>query len=107
MHALEALSARGLSVEATGTRLTVWPAEHLDDHTREFIRNHKAEILAELDVWTTLASAIAECCLARGDSDAIRIGLLADCYAMPLGEWELFARYFQHEARQWREVTGE
>ena len=48
MHALDLLTDRGLSVTADGDRLIVAPAGRLNDGLRDFIRQHKPEILESL-----------------------------------------------------------
>lgn len=48
MAALDYLRRAGLSVERVADRLRVSPAKHITDNVRDFIREHRAELLAEL-----------------------------------------------------------
>lgn len=49
MAVLDYLRRAGLSVERVADRLRVSPAEHITDTVRDFIREHRAELLAELN----------------------------------------------------------
>lgn len=102
MHALEALTCRGLAVSATGTRLSVGPVCRLDDELRTFIHGHKVEILAGLDAWEVLASAINACCDARQDPEEHRSALLTDCYNCAVSDWPYLTSYFNDELDRWR-----
>ena len=46
--ALDYLRRVGLSVEANGDRLRLRPGERVTDAIRQFVRDHRAELLAEL-----------------------------------------------------------
>ncbi|MFD2407743.1 hypothetical protein ACFSVK_21650 [Azorhizophilus paspali] len=48
MAALDYLRRAGLSVEANGDKLRLRPVERITDAVRQFVRDHKAELLAEL-----------------------------------------------------------
>lgn len=48
MAALDYLRRAGLVVEANGDRLRLRPADHITDAVRQFVRDHRAELLAEL-----------------------------------------------------------
>lgn len=50
MGALAALEARGLAFEARDSQLVVTTPEALNDELRVFIREHKGELLAELEL---------------------------------------------------------
>jgi len=48
MAALEYLRQAGLAVEVNGDRLRLRPVECITDAVRHFVRDHRAELLAEL-----------------------------------------------------------
>ena len=48
MAALDYLSEAGLAVELEGDRLRVTPADRITADLRQFVRAHRAELLAEL-----------------------------------------------------------
>jgi len=48
MAALDYLRRAGLAIELEGERLRVTPADRLTDAHRQYLRDHKAELLAEL-----------------------------------------------------------
>lgn len=48
MAALDYLRRAGLTVESVADRLRVSPAERITDAVRQFVRDHRAELLAEL-----------------------------------------------------------
>lgn len=48
MAALDYLRRAGLAVEANGDRLRLRPADRITDAVRHFVRDHRAELLAEL-----------------------------------------------------------
>ncbi len=48
MAALDYLRRAGLAVEANGDRLRLRPADRITDAVRQFVRDHRAELLAEL-----------------------------------------------------------
>lgn len=48
MAALGYLRRAGLAVEANGDRLRLRPADRITDAVRQFVRDHRAELLAEL-----------------------------------------------------------
>lgn len=48
MAALDYLHRAGLAVELEGERLRVTPANRITTHLRQFVRDHRAELLAEL-----------------------------------------------------------
>lgn len=48
MAALARLIGEGFKVQADGEKILISPAENLTDETRQWIRQHKAELLAEL-----------------------------------------------------------
>ncbi|WP_394543466.1 hypothetical protein [Azorhizophilus paspali] len=48
MAALDYLRRAGLAIELEGERLRVTPADRLTDAYRQYLRDHKAELLAEL-----------------------------------------------------------
>ena len=48
MAALDYLRRAGLVVEANGDRLRLRPADRITDAVRQFVRDHRAELLAEL-----------------------------------------------------------
>lgn len=48
MAALDYLRGAGLAVELEGERLRVTPASLVTDAVRQFVRDHRAELLAEL-----------------------------------------------------------
>ena len=49
MDTLATLTDMGLTLEADGERLIVQPASKLTDDTRALIRDHKAELIAEIE----------------------------------------------------------
>ncbi len=49
MAALDYLRRAGLVVEANGDRLRLRPADRITDAVRQFVRDHRAELLAELN----------------------------------------------------------
>lgn len=53
MGVLAKLHEHGLTVEAQGDRLIVAPSDRLDDELRQFIRQHKPDILRELETTLT------------------------------------------------------
>lgn len=48
MPALDYLRRAGLAVEANGDRLRLRPADRITDAVRQFVRDHRAELLADL-----------------------------------------------------------
>lgn len=48
MAALDYLRRAGLAVEANGDRLRLRPADRITDAVRQFVRDHRAELLADL-----------------------------------------------------------
>lgn len=48
MAALDYLRRAGLAVEVIGDKLRLCPVERITDTVRQFVRDHKAEIQAEL-----------------------------------------------------------
>lgn len=48
MAALDYLRRAGLAAEANGDRLRLRPADRITDAVRQFVRDHRAELLAEL-----------------------------------------------------------
>ena len=52
MTALEHLRQTGLVVELEGERLRVTPAKRITDNQRQFLRDHRAELVAELSAET-------------------------------------------------------
>ena len=48
MAALDYLHRAGLAVEANGDRLRLRPIDRVTDELRQFVRNHRAELLVEL-----------------------------------------------------------
>lgn len=48
MAALDYLRGAGLAVELEGERLRVTPVERITDAHRQYLREHRAEVLAEL-----------------------------------------------------------
>lgn len=48
MAALDYLRRAGLAVEANGERLRLRPIERVTDELRQYVRNHRAELLMEL-----------------------------------------------------------
>jgi hypothetical protein len=53
-----------------------------------------------------LVAAINACCLHRGDSDANRAALIAECSALSPSQQMDLARHFEAEARIWAKATG-
>lgn len=50
MAALDYLRQAGLVVELEGKRLRVSPASRITDEHRQYLSDHRAEVLAELEV---------------------------------------------------------
>ncbi len=49
MAALDYLRRAGLAAEANGDRLRLRPADRITDAVRQFVRDHRVELLAELN----------------------------------------------------------
>ena len=87
MNTLHTLLAAGLTLRAEGQCLIVTPASALTGALRDLIRQSKAELLdsvrdAEMQT-TLLIEVIRRCCDARGDDDANRAALIAECAPLP------------------------
>ncbi|WP_240153872.1 hypothetical protein [Stutzerimonas stutzeri] len=92
MAALDYLRRAGLTVESVADRLRVSPVERITDPLRHFIREHLAELLAELNAANdstrspapgyTVTAAIAshEWCMAR-DQYVSHLMACRACYA--------------------------
>ena len=100
MHTLDILHQRGLRLTADHGRLTVTPAERLDDELRAYIRERKPELIDAVRQWARLEAAIMACCAARGDTDEHRAALLADCLREEPADWGWWTNYFEHEMRR-------
>ena len=48
LAAMDYLRRAGLAVEASGDRLRLRPADRITDAVRQFVRDHRAELLADL-----------------------------------------------------------
>ena len=85
--ALVTLREYGFDVAVRADKLTVAPSARLNDQWRDFVRNHKDELIAALMVdefWQTLSARVGECdqligelCNLRGDTDQHRANLMA------------------------------
>lgn len=80
----------------------VAPAAALTDAHRQAIREHRTELLALLaGTPATLVNAINRCCDVRGDDDANRAALIAECNALDAaGQADMLA-HFSSEADRW------
>lgn len=54
---------------------------------------------ATAEQWAELEEAINQCCNARGDTDAHRMALLADCLREHPSDWSWWTHYFAQESR--------
>ena len=101
MEALDLLSHHGLTVTVDGGDLLVKPSNRLTDELRNYIREHKPELIEVVKSWAALADAIEGCCNARGDADANRQALLNDCRRESANDWPWWTNYFNCEAARW------
>ena len=103
---LQHLHGAGLTVTLSeGGGIKVSPAGILTDAQRQAIREHKPELIALLTLRAgtsaALVNAINQCCNARGDDDANRAALIAECSALDAaGQADMLA-HFNAEAERW------
>jgi hypothetical protein len=88
---------------ADGGGIRVAPAGQLTDADRQGIRDHKSELLVLLARPTAeLVKAINACCDARGDDDANRAGLIAECSALTTAGQADMREHFEQQTAIWR-----
>ncbi len=58
------------------------------------------------NVATRLRQAIDRCCEARGDDEANRAALIAECGALPTVGQDDMRQHFESEADRWERATG-
>jgi hypothetical protein len=105
---LRHLRGAGFTLALADGGIRVAPARDLTDAQRETIRTHRAELLALLSGQTAaaLVRAINACCDARGDTDANRAALTAECAQLTPAEQADMFEHFAQQAAIWRHATG-
>jgi hypothetical protein len=108
---LQSLRLAGFTLDVDGTRLLVAPGRCLTDGQRALIRHHKAGLVALVapgrgDLAEALAAAIDRACSLRGDTEATRAGLQAECAALPLEAQADMLAHFTVEAARWAAASG-
>ncbi len=106
MDTLQTLIAAGLTLIADGRSLIASPATVLTPELRELIRQRKPELMSALSQRAALAASINRTCDLRGDDDANRAGLLAECGALSLSEQAEMLEHFDEQARMWAAACG-
>lgn len=91
---LDRLHSVGLSLTTDGERLLVTPRQLLTDELRAEIQHHRAELIAAVGACAELFAAINAACDERGDDDANRRALLAECSRLlPEQQADLIAHF--------------
>lgn len=103
---LQHLRGAGFRLDVAGDKLMVAPAAALTDAYRQAIREHRTELLALLaGTPATLVNAINRCCDVRGDDDANRAALIAECSALTAPEQADMREHFELQAAIWRRAA--
>ncbi len=105
---LQHLRGAGFTVTpADGGGIRIAPSHALTDDHRQAIRNHRAELLALLTHPTpaALVKAINQCCAARGDTEANRAALIAECAELTPTEQADMIDHFNAETAIWRRAA--
>lgn len=100
---LQHLRGTGFTIDAMDGGIRVAPAAALTDAQRQAIRTHKPELLALLARSTPIAlvDAINQCCAARGDTEANRAALIAECAELTPAEQVDITDHFNAETATW------
>ena len=102
---MQDMLAAGFGLEVSAGKLLVTPASQLTDELRTALRARKPELIELIANRSTLAVALAaainRACDVRGDSDANRAGLLAECAALPReGQADMLAHFTLEAVRR-------
>lgn len=100
---LQHLRGAGFTIDAVEGGIRIAPASALTDAQRQAIRTHKPELLALLARTTpaALVNAINRCCAARGDTEANRAALIAECAELTTSEQIDMTEHFEAETAIW------
>ena len=102
---LHELDAAGFSVRVEDGAVLIKPASKLTADICAAVRAEKAELMMLVELRAALAAAINRACAARGDDDANRIALLAECAERsPEDQADLIA-HFTLVAIQYEAIT--
>jgi TubC N-terminal docking domain len=113
---LQHLRAAGFALSlADGDGIRVAPSAALTNAQRQAIRDHKPELLALLRVagrnappatcTAALVKAINQCCAVRGDTEANRAALIAECAELDPREQADMTEHFNAEAKIWQRAA--
>mgnify|MGYP000865933252 FL=1 len=104
---LQHLRGAGFTIDAVDGGIRVAPASALTDAQRQAIRTNKPQLLAMLTrpAPAALVKAINRCCAARGDTEANRVALIAECAALTPAEQTDMTDHFNAETAIWQRAA--
>lgn len=104
---LRHLRSAGFNLTLAEGGIRIAPARALTEAQRQSIRDHRTELLALLarSTLAALAKAIDSCCVLRGDTEANRAALIAECAELTPAEQADMTEHFEAETAIWQRAA--